>query len=78
MKNIHINNSYNIWSIFQMKQIILKYHITPTIYLNRSWISLYIEWYLHNIGYYIMLPFCFIPFIKKQCLRCKNVDLNEH
>lgn len=77
MKNIHINNSYNIWSIKIMKQIILQYHNNPTFYLNRSWLSLYIEWYLHNIGYYITLLLCFIPYIKKQNIRCKDVDLNS-
>lgn len=77
MKNIHINNSYNIWSIYKMKQIILQYHSSPLTYLNRSWISLYIEWYLHNIGYYITLPFKFIPFFQCVNLRFKDVDLNE-
>lgn len=77
MKNIHINNSYNIWSILKMRQVILQYHNHPTSYLNRSWLSLYIEWYLHNIGYYITLPLCFIPYIKKQNTRCQDVDLNS-
>ena len=60
-----------------MKQIILQYHNYPLIYLNRSWISLYVEWYLHNIGYYITLPFIKIPFINFLNLRFKDVDLNE-
>ena len=77
MKNIHINNSYNIWSIYKMKQIILQYHSSPLTYLNRSWISLYIEWYLHNIGYYITFPLKFIPFFRHINLRFKDVDLNE-
>ena len=77
MKNIHIDNSYNIWSTYQMKQIILQHHSSPLTYLNRSWISLYIEWYLHNIGYYITLPFKFIPFFQYINLRFKDVDLNE-
>lgn len=83
MKNIHIENSYNIWRPVRMDFIIIlkcfkEYHaILPDEALNRSWVSMYIEWWLHNIGYYVTKPFCKIEFFKKINLRCKDVDLNE-
>lgn len=49
----------------------------PTVLLNRSYEGMYFEWWLHNIGYYITLPFIFIPCIKKLNLRFKDVDLEE-
>ena len=83
MKNIHINNSYNIWSTAIMHSI-LKDECSkqlnsdnPETTLNRTYKSLYIEWWLHNIGYYITKPFCFINFVNKINLRCKDVDINE-
>jgi hypothetical protein len=46
--------------------------------LNRSYYSLYIEWWLHNIAYYLTLPCCFINKIKAFNLRAKDVDLEEY
>ena len=43
--------------------------------LNRAYRSMYVEWWLHNIGYYLTKPFCSIEFFKKINLRCKDVDL---
>ena len=84
MKNIHIENSYNIWTIPHMKSEIwhhcrLRYD-TPRadLILHRSWASMYIEWWLHNIGYYLTLPFCEYDFIRRLNLRFKHVDLEEH
>ena len=83
MKNIQIKNSYNIWDINDMICIIYKkcfeqYNsYSPEIQLNRTYNSMYIEWWLHNIGYYITKPFCSIKFFKKINLRCKDVDINE-
>ena len=42
----------------------------PEIQLNRCYFSMYVEWWLHNIGYYITKPFCSIEWIK-------HVDINE-
>ena len=64
-----------------MKQIIQnkineKYNsLNPVELFNREYNSLYIEWWLHNIGYYITKPFCFIEKIEKINLRFKDVDL---
>lgn len=83
MKNIHIENSYNIWDKFKMKSIIDKkcfeqYNSQMSeVQLNRPYGSMYIEWWLHNVGYYITKPFCSIEFFNKINLRCRDVDINE-
>lgn len=46
--------------------------------LNRTYRGMYIEWYLHNIGYYLTLPLIKNELIKKLNLRFKDVDLEEH
>ena len=83
MKNIHINDSYNIWSTSDMRSILddesfkqLGSYYTE-VTLNRSYKSMYIEWWLHNIGYYVTKPFCFIKYFSFINLRCKDVDLEE-
>lgn len=82
-KSIQIKDSYRTWSPYAMRANILfecnlKYGtFLADSLLNRSYQSMYIEWWLHNIGYYITKPFCFIPFIKKINLRCRDVDLEE-
>lgn len=83
MKSIQIKDSYKIWRPRRMKAKIQNacwYKYSDSLAdrcLNRSYLSMYIEWWLHNIGYYITKPFCFIPFIKKINLRCRDVDLEE-
>ena len=82
-KSIQIKDSYKIWRPFAMKQLIIKAccvkydSIFFVDVLNRSYVSMYVEWWLHNIGYYITKPFSFIPNIKIINLRCKDVDLEE-
>ena len=83
MKNIHINNSYNIWSTNRMYEILVEKlpddeTCFPDDYLNRSLKGIYIEWYLHNIGYWITLPFIKNETIKQINYRCQHVDLEEH
>lgn len=46
--------------------------------LNRSWISMYIEWWLHNIGYYVTLHLRAWSFMSEINDRCRCVDLEEH
>ena len=83
MRSIHIKNSYNIWSPSDMRWHINKESFSkfntyyPEFVLNRTYDSMYIEWWLHNIGYYITKPFCFINAIRLINLRCKDVDLEE-
>ena len=81
MANIHIENSYKIWQRASMRFLIRKKCLEnyrschPETLLKRSYRSMYIEWWLHNIGYYITKPFCHIEAVKKINLRCKDVDL---
>ena len=82
MNNIRIIDSYKIWNTNKMWYVIDDYCKERGIYyvgyyLNRGFTSIYIEWWLHNIGYYITKPFCWIEFIHKINLRCKDIDLNE-
>lgn len=84
MKNIHIENSYNVWSPSRMDSLIMEecYNKYGTRYvenvLNRTYRGMYIEWYLHNIGYYLTLPFMKNEYIKSLNKRFKHVDLEEH
>lgn len=83
MKNLHIENSYNIWSKSKMESIIKEKCLEvynscdPELTLNRTYKSMYIEWWLHNIGYYITASFYPIEYLYKINLRCKDVDINE-
>ena len=71
MKNIHINNSYNIWSTAAMQSMLRNEcarqlaSYNPETALNRTYKSLYIEWWLHNIGYYVTKPLCFIKYFNR-------------
>lgn len=84
MKNIHIDDSYKIWSTKYMSCEISM--LCNTLYddfdaskvLNRSWKGMYIEWWLHNIGYYLTLSFIKNDKIKALNKRFKDVDLEEH
>lgn len=83
MNNIHINNSYKIWKPYIMKFMIQisalqQYQLYPEKLLNRSYTSMYIEWWLHNICYYVTLPLYKIKFFADLNLRAKHVDLEEH
>lgn len=79
-KSIQIKDSYRIWKPSAMKNFIqfsvyLKYRsLSPEELLNRSYQSMYIEWWLHNIGYYLTRNFALFDVIN---LRCKDVDLEE-
>lgn len=82
MKNIHINNSYKTWKPrqmwFELENFCIDYDIIdPGYYLNRSYLSIYIEWWLHNILYYLTKPLCRWETFKSINLRCKDVDLEE-
>ena len=80
MKSIQIKDSYKIWRPFVMRQLIIdaccvKYDsIFVEDVLNRSYASMYIEWWLHNIGYYLTRSLAIFDVIN---LRCKDVDLEE-
>lgn len=82
MRNLHFDDSYNIWLPSVMRTMIeektAQFTDTedPEMFLHRSFKSLYIEWWLHNIGYYLT------KFIKSDWavsinIRCRSVDLEE-
>lgn len=84
LKYIHIENSYYVWSIDNMSAFIMsesaeKYgNIFANEVLNRSWKSMYVEWWLHNIGYWLTLLFIKNERIKTLNERFKHLDLEEH
>ena len=83
MRCISIKDSYKIWRTDAMwyaidEQCRAKDIRDVEIYLNRTHTSMYIEWYLHNIGYYLSKPFCRFEWFRAINLRCKDVDLEEH
>ena len=77
MNNLHISDSYKVWRISEMNELMTPRNCclkdVETI-LNRPLWTIYIEWWLHNIGYYLTKPIAKLQHIN---LRCKNVDLNE-
>ena len=84
MKYLHFDNSYKIWSLSKIRNKIdnvalEKYSsiFSAEVILDRSYMSMYLEWWLHNIVYYVTKPFSFIKFIKKINLECKDIDLAE-
>ena len=49
----------------------------PEEYLDRTYKSMIIEWWLHNVGYYVTKPFIKKENIYKLNLRFKDVDIEE-
>lgn len=85
-KNIHIVDSYKVWKPREMQAKIIakatevlgtKHIVLIEYLLNRTFKSMFIEWLLHNIGYYLTLPLCKIPYFKALNNRFKDVDLEE-
>lgn len=79
-KSIQIKDSYKVWRPSIMKrciriECIYKYDMASADrVLHRSWVSIYIEWWLHNIGYYLTRNIAIFDVVN---LRCKDVDLEE-
>lgn len=84
MKNLHLDNSYKIWNTYEMKIKIIQKCFklygseAADIVLNRTYAGMYVEWWIHNIGYLLTLPFTKIRFMKSLNERFKHVDLEEH
>ena len=69
--HIQIQRSFNVWS---PKQMILHIKMRTPLYVKNY--NIYIaEWFLHNIGYYVTLPFIKNEYIKHINIRCRDVDL---
>lgn len=83
MVHLHIPYSYDIWSPALMKDIMraVAYAEYGTEdyndLLNRNTRSLIIEWWIHNIGYYVTLPFCKNESMAKTNVRFRDVDLER-
>ena len=81
MKSIQIKDSYKIWRPSVMKCYIsfecqAKYNsYSADKVLHRSYIDMYCEWWMHNIGYYLTRNLAIFDVVN---LRCKDVDLEEH
>lgn len=69
-KHIQIRWSYRVWKPSVMRECIIKKGGKCTHF----WL-LAIEWWLHNIGYYLTLPFVTNKTIKSLNERFKHVDL---
>ena len=69
-RHIQIKNSYDVWRPFCMQSL-----IGAECVEIKNFKSLVVEWWLHNIGYWITKPFDRIPKIKALNLRFKDVDL---
>jgi len=73
-KHLKFKRSFSVWKPSVMKSLIeyKSYYlgITP-----KSYAPYIIEWWLHNIGYWLTKPMVAIPFFKKINLRCRDVDL---
>lgn len=80
MNVLRFVDSFRIWSITNMSklinsQLLEKFgSLNVKEVLNRPRFTLYIEWWLHNIGYYVTLPF---DFLESYNLRFKDVDLQS-
>ena len=80
MKSIQIKDSYKIWRPSDMEQLIIEECLckygSPFAddVLHRSLADMFIEWWLHNIGYYLTRN---IQLFESIAERCKDVDLEE-
>ena len=77
-KHIQIKDSYKIWKESTMtSSILLALGECPDMdwFMGIHGDLLIMEWWIHNIGYYLTKPLVFIPFFKSLNLRFKDVDL---
>lgn len=91
MKSIQIEKGYNTWRPKKMINRIIKechnkygsdVHNLHSVnsadkLLNRTYLSMIVEWYLHNIAYYLTKPLCFIPVCCVWNRRAKDVGIEE-
>ena len=81
--SIQIENSYKTWRPWAMKIDMAevaydKYQMFDVqLLLRRKLWTLYVEWWLHNIGYWITKPFSGRGWLGTINSRCKDVDLER-
>lgn len=78
-RHIQIKDSYDVWRPSKMR-VSIYYHFhkqcdLPRLVAIQNFKSLVIEWWLHNIGYYITKPFIRFKRVNALHLRFKDVDL---
>ena len=72
-KHYQYKNSYKVWNpteIIDLVMIDVGYRPKFLYKLN-----ILLEWWAHNIGYWVTLPFIKNEDAKRINIRCKNVDL---
>lgn len=77
-KHIQIKDSYKIWKPKTMIRTIIQTLVEMNdldLVMSLKYELILIEWWIHNIGYYLTKPLVFIPFFKSLNLRFKDVDL---
>lgn len=76
-QHVQIKNSYNTWKIgAMMHHIFDAATFLPDIdWMAKNTLLIAIEWWIHNIGYYLTLPFIKNSKIKALNERFKHVDL---
>jgi hypothetical protein len=72
-KHIQIKDSYKIWKQRDMWRLI--FEAFGQIVNVKHFTAIKIEWWLHNIGYWLTRPFISIGWVKKLNERFKHVDL---
>ena len=72
--HIQIKFSYIVWGPSRMKRLI-NYEAYKAGIEVKNYTPYIVEWWLHNIGYYVTKPLTFIPALKNVNLRCRDVDL---
>ena len=79
--NIRVTNSFMVKGYDEKIKLIERIRQFVDIYKlenwNRSDTSILIELYMHNIVYYLLRPFKFIPRIKKLVNRAQSTDLTN-
>ena len=76
--DVQIKSSYCIWKPSKMRNLLFfkVYNLTQAKHIViKNYNPLIIEWWIHNIGYYLTKPFVFIPWVKALNVRFKDVDL---
>lgn len=77
IQEIYVKDGYKIWSYKKMRAIIEKSIDNPKS-MGRTYVGMYIEWYLHNIGYYLTLGLAArYPFVSRLNERFKHINLER-
>lgn len=73
--HVQIKSSYSTWRPSSMRKAMCAEAKRRGIFGPKLTLAHIIEWWLHNIGYYITKPFLSIPALERINKRCKDVDI---